>query len=231
MGKNRGNATAKKEFSVRPFTAIKGMDISVAKTPEKGKAPEPQLIVVQEDDDIVFLREMAGVRRIRPARSPAAEPRDKAKGVTEPIPQDIQAEDDALFVETLGRMRMDVRFSDEIPEPAVAKAPKHSSRLKQLRRGTIRLDLELDLHGLTRDEALDCLAAFVAAAFRRGQQAVLVITGKGNNSPGEPVLQKAVASWLRDEGAAMVAESLPAPIDMGGAGAFVVFLKAGSRNP
>jgi len=54
---------------------------------------------------------------------------------------------------------------------------------------------------------------------------VLVITGKGINSPEGPVLQGAVAGWLRQQGKGMVAEFSPAPRDKGGSGAFVVFLK------
>jgi DNA-nicking Smr family endonuclease len=57
------------------------------------------------------------------------------------------------------------------------------------------------------------------------QAAVLVITGKGNNSTGEPVLQQAVAAWLRDAGRELVLEIAPAPREMGGSGAFVVFLR------
>jgi DNA-nicking Smr family endonuclease len=99
------------------------------------------------------------------------------------------------------------------------------NRLRQLRRGGIRIDLQLDLHGLTKDEAIENLDRFVKGAYNRGQKGVLVITGKGNNSPGEPVLKLAVAGWLREGGKAMVSEFVAAPRDMGGTGAFVVFLK------
>nr|WP_243689446.1 Smr/MutS family protein [Geotalea toluenoxydans] len=105
----------------------------------------------------------------------------------------------------------------------------NQNRLRQLRRGTIRVDFQLDLHGLTRDEAVVSLARFVTGAYNRAQKAVLVITGKGNNSSGEPVLQAAVAGWLRDKGKEMVAEFAPAPRQMGGSGAFVVFLKDKER--
>jgi DNA-nicking Smr family endonuclease len=54
---------------------------------------------------------------------------------------------------------------------------------------------------------------------------VLVITGKGINSPEGPVLQRVVAEWLRKEGKGTVAEFAPAPREMGGSGAFVVFLR------
>jgi DNA-nicking Smr family endonuclease len=100
-----------------------------------------------------------------------------------------------------------------------------SNRLRELKRGAIRIGLELDLHGLTREEALTSLACFISGAYNRSQKAVLVITGKGNNSPEEPVLHGAVAGWLRDRGKGMVAEFAPAPRQLGGGGAFVVFLK------
>jgi DNA-nicking Smr family endonuclease len=69
------------------------------------------------------------------------------------------------------------------------------------------------------------LPAFLRSAQKKGQKAVLVITGKGNHSPEEPVLHQAVASWLRDAGRATVLEFAPAPREFGGSGAYVVFLR------
>jgi len=78
---------------------------------------------------------------------------------------------------------------------------------------------------LTREEALNALPRFLRNAAAYGEKAVLVITGKGLNSPGEPVLQQAVAGWLQESGKGLVLEFAPAPRDMGGHGAFVVFLR------
>ena len=111
----------------------------------------------------------------------------------------------------------------ELDETAARQSS--SSRMKQLKRGAIRISAELDLHGCLRDEALVKLRQFLAAAHGRGQKAVLVITGKGINSAEGPVLQGAVADWLRENGKGLVAEFAPAPRDKGGSGAFVVFLK------
>jgi DNA-nicking Smr family endonuclease len=122
-------------------------------------------------------------------------------------------------------LKMDVRFSDALPDEENAQRQLPVNRLRQLRRGGIRIDLQLDLHGLTRDEAIENLDRFVKGAYNRGQKGVLVITGKGNNSPGEPVLKAAVAAWLRESGKTMITEFAPAPKEMGGSGAFVVFLK------
>ncbi len=198
---------------------------------EEKSAPAPQpppssgAAVDPDEENLLFLREMAGVKRIRKLRS--RQKTDAVVGETGRAEEwQLQAaEESRLFLDTLANMKLDVRFTDELPDREEPLRSRPSSRMRQLRRGTIRLDLELDLHGLTKDEALDFLASFLAAAARRGQQAVLVITGKGNNSPGEPVLLSAVSAWLREEGKNMVAEFCPAPPILGGGGAFVVFLK------
>ena len=94
-----------------------------------------------------------------------------------------------------------------------------------MKRGTIRISRELDLHGFLKHEALIRLKQFVDAASSGGHEAVLVITGKGINSPEGPVLQGAVKEWLGKEGKTLVAEFSPAPRALGGSGAFVVFLR------
>ena len=169
----------------------------------------------------LFLRAVGGVRRMH--TTPAA----TGKG-EKPVPRkklDIKEEERRLFLEALGSLQLDVTFRDELPDEAEPVRPLPVNRVRELKRGAIRIDFQLDLHGLTRDEALQSLASFVTGAYNRGQKAVLVITGKGNRSPGEPVLQGAVTGWLREKGKGMVAEFAPAPRDMGGNGAFVVFLK------
>ncbi|HEX9019786.1 MAG TPA: Smr/MutS family protein, partial [Nitrospirota bacterium] len=123
--------------------------------------------------------------------------------------------------------KLGTNFHDHAEEPEAEEEGRcsQSSRLRQLKHGTIRISQELDLHGFLKDEALTQLGRFIAHAFNRGQNAVLVITGKGLNSPEGPVLQGAVAEWLRQKGKGMVAEFSAAPRGLGGSGAFVVFLK------
>jgi DNA-nicking Smr family endonuclease len=175
----------------------------------------------QADDGELFLRAAAGVRRLHPAPTAAGK-------AGEPAPRKSAAlsdEERRLFLEALGSLQLDVSFRDELPGEDEPARPLPVNRLRQLKRGAIRIDFQLDLHGLTRDEAIKSLASFITGASNRGQKAVLVITGKGNRSPGDPVLQGAVTGWLREKGKGMVAEFTPAPRDMGGSGALVVFLK------
>jgi len=55
---------------------------------------------------------------------------------------------------------------------------------------------ELDLHGLSGLEAEQALEAFVLEVRDRGLSKVLLIHGKGNHSPGQPVLERVVRNFL-----------------------------------
>lgn len=223
MKKDKKSQPQSKPFVNSPFKALKGVQsiMPAGSSAKADKVPQPKPVAKEMDDEELFLREFADVRRLHPSASTAG----KVQKPVAPIARKIEEEERRLFLQTLEKLEMDVVFRDELPEEVTPARPLPSNRMRQVRRGTIRIDYQLDLHGLTRDEALECLARFIGGAFNRGQKGVLVITGKGNNSPGEPVLQTAVAGWLRDKGKGMVAEFSSAPRQMGGAGAFVVFLK------
>jgi DNA-nicking Smr family endonuclease len=67
----------------------------------------------------------------------------------------------------------------------------------RLRRGQWAIQRQLDLHGLTRDDAREALAQFVRQAARDGLRCVRIVHGKGNGSPGKvPVLKHKVRAWL-----------------------------------
>ena len=206
-----------KEFVSTPFSALKAIKpLLTEPAPAKERAPARTKQPVEPDDMDLFLLAMNGVERIdaHPQRKPAQQPVAPQRAVVRKIEEGEQK----LFLETIGRLKLDVRFHDELPEENLPGKPRAVSRIKQLRRGTIRLDYELDLHGLTREEATQALESFVKGAYRRGQQAVLVITGRGNHSADEPVLKKSVETWLKEDGAAMVAEFFSAPRQFGAHG-------------
>ncbi len=218
MKKKKKPEQKKKDFLHTPFSTLKGF---AAEKPEKAakeaEPPKPLGKAVEEDGMELFLRFMSGVKRLEPKPSAAGK-----NAEAPPVPKKIDDEEKRLFLDSL--KQMDVTFRDEIPDVKPLR-PAAVNRMRQLKAGAIRINLELDLHGMSRDEALESIRHFVTGAYKRGQKAVLVITGKGNNSPGEPVLQAAIVSWLREAGKKMVAEFAPAPQQMGGSGALVVFLK------
>jgi len=219
--RNRKQEQGTGAFQNSPFKALKG---TIGKTsPLPVAAQRATSHDDHEDDEDLFLRSVSGATRIA------------ADGDQEPGPQtppaaaekrvDDEAHGRALFLQAVSMIRSVVRRDETMGQDEEAPARSSSSRMRQLKRGTIRISEELDLHGLLKDDALRRLEHFTASAYARGLQAVLVITGKGLNSPDGPVLPGAVAAWLREQGKGMVAEFLPAPRDRGGSGAIVVFLK------
>jgi DNA-nicking Smr family endonuclease len=209
-----------KPFSVSPFRELKGVKVETQAPPPQQPVPEAVPVATEPDDADLFLRAMSGVKQMD-----TPQPAAKATPQRSPVPRRIDEEERRVFLDALEKLQLDVTFADSLPDDVEPLRPLPVNRMRQLRRGAIRIDYELDLHGLSREEALAGLDAFIRGAFRRGQKAVLIITGKGNNSPGEPVLLGAVAGWLRNQGKGMVAEFSPAPRQMGGGGALVVFIK------
>ena len=55
---------------------------------------------------------------------------------------------------------------------------------------------EIDLHGMTAEEAYKKLTLFFEEAHRKGLKKLLIIHGKGNHSQGEPVLTRCVQKFL-----------------------------------
>lgn len=224
MKKNKSTDQSAAQFNNNPFKSLKSFKSRGDSKPGPvKKTPVPAQKENRQDDLDMFLRAVSGVREIDPSSDDQQTKREKNKSNNPSCGED--REDQQLFVEAM--QKIGATFRNEQQKPDLDEAPRQSSssRMRQLKRGTIRIREELDLHGYLKAEALVKLAHFIAAAYNRGQKAVLVITGKGNNSPEGPVLQGAVASWLYQEGKGLVAEFAPAPRDMGGSGAFVVFLK------
>lgn len=144
-----------------------------------------------------------------------------------PVPRQAQAGTNALPADGL---------SDHIPHELAATEEEFfflrpgvaPLTMKRLRRGHWAVQAELDLHGMTSDEARACLIDFLDECKELGLRCVRVIHGKGLSSRNrEPVLKLKTASWLmqRDE---TLAFCQARPMD-GGSGAVVVLLKAGRR--
>ncbi|GHV81507.1 DNA mismatch repair protein MutS [Spirochaetia bacterium] len=86
-----------------------------------------------------------------------------------------------------------------------------------------KADAELDLHGLTRDEAWTALEAFFRAGQQQELEKLLIIHGKGNHTEGEAVLQRTVRQYI--EACPFAGESGHGNAAQGGSGATWVLLK------
>lgn len=79
----------------------------------------------------------------------------------------------------------------------------------------------LDLHGLTADEALLRAERWLRDRRAEGARTVVLVTGRGNRSPGPPVLRVEIEHLLEGLKATVVASFAPAE----GGGAFRVELR------
>ncbi|WP_248884820.1 Smr/MutS family protein [Igneacidithiobacillus siniensis] len=96
-------------------------------------------------------------------------------------------------------------------------------RLRDLRRGKIRIQADLDLHGLRADEARAAVGGFLLEARRQRWTCVRIVHGKGYGSPGQvPVLKRLVGHWLQRH--REVLAFAPARPTEGGSGALRVLL-------
>jgi DNA-nicking Smr family endonuclease len=111
------------------------------------------------------------------------------------------------------------------PEGEDARGAQAARETEARRLAAKRPEAVLDLHGMTAEEAEAALSAFFEVSVRKGLEKVLVITGKGIHSQGEPVLGKAArraieaSPWAGRFGVADAAS--------GGGGALWVILKKG----
>lgn len=106
----------------------------------------------------------------------------------------------------------------------------------RLRRGQMRIEGRLDLHGHTQAEAHRAINTFIIESQRMGQRCVLIITGKGG--PRENVdlglmpdrnigvLRRNLPRWLDEPPVREIVLSVePAQSQHGGGGAFYVLLR------
>ncbi len=97
--------------------------------------------------------------------------------------------------------------------------------LSKLKKGDFQVSSELDLHGLTLDDARTVMHEFISEAYHLKQRYIRIIHGKGYNSRDEyPALKNLVNQELKTLKAVIAFSS--APVRNGGTGAVNVFLKA-----
>ena len=83
----------------------------------------------------------------------------------------------------------------------------------------------LDLHGLTRERALQSIKKFIFESKKNNLKIVLIIHGKGFRSENKtPVLKDLVEYYLATEGKYYIKYSAEAPARLGGGGAKLIYL-------
>ncbi|MGC9239160.1 MAG: Smr/MutS family protein [Acidithiobacillus sp.] len=186
-----------------------------ADTVVPGEGPTP--------DECALFRESLG--KVRPFSAPEPPPRPAP-----PPPEARQREADELAViAALDKPSPEDMAWLNGDEWVFLRPGLPQGLLRDLRRGRIRTQSDLDLHGLIAEEARLAVAQFLQDARRQRLTCVRIIHGKGLGSPGQmPVLKRLVGLWLmRRQEVLAFTQAHPAE---GGSGALRVLLGRGTRK-
>ena len=171
----------------------------------------------EEDDPMALFREAVG--EVKPVRNDRVA--DKPKP---PPPRPRQFELDEQ------RVMHDAMHTTPMPEDtgehlSWSKSGVQKRVMRKLRNGYYAVQAEVDLHGMTVNDARTELAQFIAhVSSTRGSCCVRVIHGKGRKTATDgPVLKPFTASYLRNH--RNVVAYCSAPAAGGGTGALYVLIK------
>lgn len=223
-----------KEFSSSPFKSLKGLSAFADPKPQTQSLPGKTRDTAQVSKDSSceegsFADEMGflGVKAL-PGRIVEEEEVFKSKevNVSHPLEPSKEERELATFLDAVGSVER--VFKDEWAEakPVKRAVPR---RMKQVERGQLQPESQLDLHGLTVEQASAKIKFFLQDAIYQGFQTVLIITGKGLHSSEGPVLRQAMEKLL-DLSREQVVEWGIAPKRYGGNGALMVFLRSSANK-
>jgi DNA-nicking Smr family endonuclease len=191
--------------------------------PAKPSLPPPAIRKENDNEEELFWQEMQGVKPINP---------DGRARVSNPPPalaKRTQAEENEALAElydlVAGRTGFDITDTDEYIEGCVTGFDHNLVR--KLRQGEFSRQASLDLHGMTVEAAQGEVERFVLTSVRDGLRCVLLVHGRGRNSPGQvPVLKDRLKLWLTRGKLArsVLAFATARPYD-GGPGALYVLLR------
>lgn len=223
-----------------PFAILKKMKISPKR--KKGSATpnfleEKSLAMSLSEEEILFAQAMQGVIPLeRTVVSKDLQIRTSKKKRVSQNSLCLSKEDaDQRAVRVLtdlinGREDFDLELTNEYTARKVKEVDERIFR--DLKSGRFSPEAHLDLHGLNRDQALNSLFRFIRESYLVGRRCVLIIPGRGMNSPGgQPVLKEELKGWLSKEPLRRLAPAFCTALPRhGGMGAYYVLLRKKKKN-
>ncbi len=192
--------------------------------PAKKETPRPES--EPESEEALFRRAMQDVEPLSEKKSGREVVPDK--GGPGPVPS--RRDDEAKYRQYLqdlvqGRAEFDIQLTNEYFQGSIKGLD--SKILHKLKAGQYSPQAHLDLHGLTSEEAWDLLVEFIKENYMAGKRCLLVIPGRGKNSPlGRSVLREQIQNWLtRDPLKRVLLAFSTAQPRHGGSGALYLLLR------
>lgn len=202
----------------------------VAPKPRPTAKPAPPAPPPSAADDLHLFE--AAVRGVIPI--PTDERGRVAPARVSAAPSAAQREEDAALAEladlVAGVAAFDISDTDEHVEGMVVGLDPRI--LRRLRAGELAYQAHFDLHGMTAEEAKPAVREFVLRSMVAGHRCVLLVHGRGRNSPDQrPILKDRLKDWLTqgEFGRRVLAFSTARPCD-GGSGAMYVLLRRERRG-
>nr|WP_321257193.1 Smr/MutS family protein [uncultured Pseudodesulfovibrio sp.] len=177
----------------------------------------------EPEDEEVFMAAMRGVKKMDGASGRQVTPQ------SETAPSQVVSAEDEAKNDLQRFMRGDIEFELEYTDEFMYGYVRglDIKVFQQLKAGSLSVATHLDLHGMTADQAQENLLFFIRESYLQGHRCVLVVTGRGKNSPGgQSILRTGTETWLTKEPLRRVvlAFCTAQPKD-GGAGALYVLLR------
>ena len=186
------------------------------------KQPRTEDRSLQDEDDAKLFRE--AVRDARPLRHGPRVPGARRKPPARA--RFTRADRAAVLRESIAPPATDILPGDSLE---YRREGVPATLLRRLRRGELRIEAEIDLHGMTEKEGIAALRAFLAEAALHDQHCLRVVHGKGLRSGDRgPVLKMAVFALLRRLDAVLAFTS--AGLRAGGTGATLVLMELRRRR-
>lgn len=191
---------------------------------KKNETPETNVNPPDESrEEELFLNAMQGVEKMDDNTGRQVAPETPPPKTTIASSSDEARRDLDRFMR--GDIEFELEYTDEFLYGYVRGLDiKTFQRLKS---GSLSVAAHLDLHGMTLDQAQENLLFFVRESYLQGYRCVLVVTGRGRNSPGgQSILRSETATWLtKDPLRRVVLAFCTAQPKDGGAGAIYVLLR------
>lgn len=199
-----------------------GKKSAAAPPPRADELPD---VALNDEEASSFAKAMQGVRPVDESRGRALAP----PAPPSPI-RHKSVERDYLAEFTEGKYEFALEYTEEFFEGHVMGLDPLV--LAKMRAGQYSPETHIDLHGMTAEQAYAELIAFIKAAYSHDRRHLVVVTGRGKNSPGGlSVLRQNMQEWLTKEPLRRVvlAFCTAQPKD-GGAGALYVLLRKYKKN-
>ena len=194
-----------------------------------------ELLETEAEASKIFEEAMGELWGGQSPSAPEVDPPPEARGQEArpaspaPVIRESDTQADRLFEETMRELTSAPIKEEDRPKQAPSPDPWSESTesiTRMIRKGRLRHDSELDLHGMTQREARKTVGSYLANSAMSGARMVRIICGRGLHSrSGSMLLRDTLPTWLQTDFEGWVARSFRAPRELGGEGAWYVILR------